>query len=259
MNFLLTNDDGILAPGLFTLANEVKSLGSLCIVAPATAQSATAHSITLTDPLICSKVELPGGLSGYSVSGSPADCVKVGMVEILPKYFPPTGRPDVILSGINAGANVGINVLYSGTVAAAIEGAFFGVPAVAFSLTIRDKVDFEYAGRIARRVFDLLIAKKALEDRIVINVNIPPVECGEPKGIRVVPQSTWCGQTVFDRRHDPRGRLYFWLTGDVGPQRHEARTDAGAIEDCYISITPLKYDLTDYARMDSLKSLLEER
>jgi len=91
----------------------------------------------------------------------------------------------------------------------------------------------------------------------VINVNIPPVECGEPKGIRVVPQSTWCGQTFFDRRHDPRGRLYFWLTGDMGPQKHESETDAAAIDEGYISVTPLKYDLTDHTRIDRLKAILE--
>jgi 5'-nucleotidase len=155
MNILLTNDDGILASGLLALANQVKDLGVISIVAPETTQSATGHSITLTEPLICSKVELPGGLPGYSVKGRPADCVKLAMVEILPKTLPPPGRPDLILSGINAGANIGINVLYSGTVAAAIEGAFFNVPAVAFSLTIRDKIDFEYAGKMSRMVLDL--------------------------------------------------------------------------------------------------------
>jgi 5'-nucleotidase len=257
MNILITNDDGILAPGLLSLAGCVKDLGKLTIVAPETAQSATAHSITLTQPLICSKVELPGGLPGYSVAGSPADCVKLAMAEILPHVLPHPGRPDLILSGINAGANIGINVLYSGTVAAAIEGAFFNIPAVAFSLCIRDKVDFDYASKISREVLDLLIARNALQPGYVINVNIPPIECGRPEGIRVVSQSTQCGDTIFDKRRDPRGRLYFWLTGETGQPEEETETDVAAIEDCYVSITPLMYDLTDHSRIKGLKSLLE--
>jgi 5'-nucleotidase len=256
MNILITNDDGILAPGLLALAGAVRDLGPMAIVAPETAQSAAAHSITLSDPLICTQVELPGGLAGYSVAGRPADCVKLALVELCGQCVPPV-RPQIVLSGINAGSNVGINVLYSGTVAAAIEGAFFNLPAVAFSLTIRDKVDFDYAGRIARQVLDVLLAKNAVKPGYVLNVNIPPPECGTPKGIRIVPQSTQCGSTIFDRRFDPRGRLYFWLTGETGRCEEEKDTDVAAMEDHFIAITPLMFDLTDYSRMNELKRLLE--
>ncbi len=251
MNILISNDDGILAPGLLALANAVRDMGELSIVAPETTQSAAAHSITLTQPLICAPVELPGGFSGHSVAGRPADCVKLALAELLPD-----NRPDMILSGINAGANVGINVLYSGTVAAAIEGAFFDIPAVAFSLAIRDKVDFDYAGRVAREVLDFLLAREVVRPGYVINVNIPPSECGKPKGIKVVPQSTQCGSTVFDRRFDPRGRLYFWLTGDSGYCQEEKETDVAAIDENYVSVTPLMYDLTDHKRLSDFQKKL---
>ncbi len=255
-NILITNDDGILAPGLLALANAVKDIGAISIVAPETTQSAAGHSITLSDPLICSQVELPGGFSGYSVAGRPADCVKLGLVELLPQILPPPGKPDLVLSGINAGANVGINVLYSGTVAAAIESAFFNIPAVALSLCIRDKVDFDYAGKVARYVLDVLLERQVLRPGLVFNVNIPPLECGWPRGIKVVPQSTQCGNTVFDRRIDPRGRLYFWLTGEVGRCEEPHETDIQAIDEHYVSITPLMFDLTDYRCMTDLNNLI---
>ncbi len=255
MNILITNDDGILAPGLLALAESVKDLGRLHIVAPETTQSAAAHSITLTDPLMCGRVELPGGFSGYSVSGRPADCVKLALVELCP---PGKGDgPELVLSGINAGANVGINVLYSGTVAAAIEAAFFNLPAVAFSLAIRDKVDFGYAGKVARFVLDFLLEHQAVKPGYVINVNIPPCECGQPKGIKIVPQSTLCGSTNFDRRKDPRGRVYYWLAGDSAREAERDQTDVMAIGEDFISITPLKFDLTDYGRLKEFEKLLK--
>jgi 5'-nucleotidase len=257
MNILITNDDGILAPGLSALANCTEDLGRLFIVAPETTQSAAAHSITLTAPLICAKVQLPSGKSGYSVAGRPADCVKLAMVELLPSMLDGEGRPDMVLSGINAGSNIGINVLYSGTVAAAIEAAFFKVPAAAFSLCIKDKIDFDYAGRVARQVLNRLMGHHVMKPGVAINVNIPPVECGWPKGIRVVPQSTQCGSNIFDRRLDPRGRLYFWLTGETGIEA-ERGTDLAAIGEDYVSVTPLMFDLTNREEMGELKKMVED-
>lgn len=256
MNILITNDDGILAPGLSALAKETQDLGHLFIVAPETTQSAAAHSITLANPLICAKVQLPSGKTGFSVAGRPADCVKLAMVELLPPLLNGAKQPDLVLSGINAGSNIGINVLYSGTVAAAIEAAFFKVPAVAFSLCIKDKIDFDYAGRVARQVLNQLMAHDVLKPGLAINVNIPPVECGWPKGLRVVPQSTQCGSNIFDRRYDPRGRLYFWLTGETGIEE-EVGTDIAAIDDHYISVTPLMFNLTNHEEMDELKKRME--
>jgi 5'-nucleotidase len=182
--------------------------------------------------------------------------VKLAIVELLPSLLSPAKTPDLVLSGINAGSNIGINVLYSGTVAAAIEAAFFKIPAVAFSLCIRDKIDFDYAARVARQVLNQLLAKNLVKPGAAINVNIPPAECGWPKGIRVVPQSTQCGSNIFDRRHDPRGRLYFWLTGETGIEQ-EAGTDIAAIAEHYVSITPLMFDLTNRAEIGDLKKQVE--
>jgi 5'-nucleotidase len=252
MKILITNDDGILAPGLEALIQSAAGLGELYVVAPETAQSAAAHSITLTEPLICRYFQLPNGTSGCSVAGRPADCVKLAMTELLPQ------RPDLVISGINAGGNVGVDVLYSGTVAAALEAAFFGVPAVAISLVIRSKVDFDYAQTAARKVLDLLLAKNLLVPGRVLNVNLPPCEIGEPRGIKVVRQSSRAWEDHYERRTDPRGRLYFWLdtAGSGKNSVYQEDTDEHAIGEGYISITPLSHDLTDTNDLALLKARL---
>ncbi len=257
MNILITNDDGILAPGIVSLARAVDGLGRLAIVAPETTQSAAAHSITLNDPLICTKVELPSGIKGFSVRGRPADCVKLALVEILPKEFSLAGRPDLVISGINAGANVGINVLYSGTVAAAIEAAFFDIPAIAISLMIRDKLDFDYAADVARSTIKMIIDKQILQTGCVLNINIPACEFGGPKGIKVVPQSTQAGIDRFEKRIDPRGRVYYWLAGDYYPLDETQETDTIALNNNYITITPLMFDLTSYPTLNKLKNIID--
>ena len=257
MNILLTNDDGILAPGILALAKAVKDIGEIAIVAPETTQSAAAHSITLNDPLICTKVELPGGFTGFSVNGRPADCVKLALVEIWPKNARLPDRPDIVISGINAGANVGINVLYSGTVAAAIEAAFFNIPAIAISLDIRDKLNFSCAAKIARDVIQKIIDSDFLKPGYILNINIPECENSLPKGIKVVPQSTQAGIDKFERRIDPRGRVYYWLTGDHYPIDEAQETDSIALSNNYITVTPLMYDLTAYSQIDCLKQAFE--
>ncbi len=254
MNILLTNDDGILAPGIAALSQAVRDMGNVIVVAPETTQSAAAHSITLNDPLICTRVELPNGIIGFSVNGRPADCVKLALVEICPKEPELPDRPDIVISGINAGANVGINVLYSGTVAAAIEAAFFNIPAIAISLAIKDKLNFDCAAEIARTVIQKIIESKLLKPGYVLNVNIPECENSPPKGIKIVPQSTQAGTDKFERRIDPRGRVYYWLTGDNYPVKDTQETDSIALSNNYITITPLMFDLTSYSIMSELKS-----
>ncbi len=253
MNILLTNDDGILAPGISALAGAVSDMGKIIVVAPETTQSAAAHSITLNDPLVCTKVELANGVKGFSVNGRPADCVKLALVEILPKESELFDKPDIVISGINAGANVGINVLYSGTVAAAIEAAFFNIPAMAISLAIRDKLNFDCASEIARNVIRKIIDSGLLTPGSVINVNIPECEDGKPKGIKVVPQSTQAGIDRFEKRIDPRGRVYYWLAGDNYPIKDNQETDSIALKDNYVTITPLMFDLTSYPQLEKFK------
>jgi 5'-nucleotidase len=242
MFILLTNDDGIHAPGILAMYRELRHLGEVAVIAPETAQSATGHGITLTSPLLTSPVTIENGFTGIAVDGRPADCVKLALAQLLPR------KPDLVVSGINAGANVGVAVLYSGTVAAAIEGAFMGVPAIATSLYLRRDVPTDYA-RAAKLTLETIraILDRGLAAGQTANINIPALLPNENPGpTRITRQCArhW-GVETYDRRQDPRGRDYFWNSfvfklGDTEPD-----TDVAAIGDKCISVTPLQFDLTD--------------
>jgi 5'-nucleotidase len=251
MRILLTNDDGIYAPGLRALRKELLPLGEVTVVAPATEQSAAGHSVTLLNPLLVSEVfeELEGNKSfiGWAVEGRPADCVKLALLELLPD------PPDVIISGMNAGSNAGINVLYSGTVAAAIEGAFYRFTAIAVSLEYDKKIyDFPLAARYARQVIQQILANRPAQGSL-FNVNIPVLELGPIKGVRVVPQNVTPYQEKFDRRVNPRGRTYFWTSPDFLCPDPQPDTDVAALTEQYITVTPLNFDLTDRARLTAMR------
>ena len=209
-------------------------------------QSGAAHAITFM-ALIADRISIDGRFFGWSVDGSPADCVKLGVGQLC------TARPDLIVSGINAGANRGVDVIYSGTVAAAVEAAFIGIPSLAISLEASGGFDFERAAVWARA-----IVARAIELKIgagtVLNVNIPALDRGEPRGVRVVRQSTTPWTDTYDHRKDPRGRSYFWLM-DAGGREDESlpETDLMALRAGYVTVTPLQYDLTQYARLDELR------
>ncbi len=249
MRILLTNDDGIYAPGLRALRAEIRKLGHVLVVAPATEQSAAGHSVTLLNPLLVSEVYEDDGstLIGWAVEGRPADCVKLALLELLPE------PPDVIISGMNAGSNAGINVLYSGTVAAAIEGAFYGHTAIAVSLEYDKKIyDFPKAAVHARIVIEQILASKPALGNL-FNVNIPVLERGPIKGVKVLPQNVTPYTEKFDRRVNPRGRTYFWTSPDfLCPSPHPG-TDVEALAESYITITPLKFDLTDHERLGEMQ------
>jgi 5'-nucleotidase len=251
MRILLTNDDGIYAPGLRALRKELLALGEVFVVAPATEQSAAGHSVTLLNPLLVSEVfeELEGkkDFIGWAVEGRPADCVKLALLELLPD------PPDVIISGMNAGSNAGINVLYSGTVAAAIEAAFYRFTAIAVSLEYDKKIyDFPLAARYARQVIQQVLANQPPPGSL-FNVNIPVLENGPIQGIRVAPQNVTPYQDRFERRVNPRGRTYFWTSPDfICPEPHP-ETDVMALAEQYITLTPLKFDLTDHAQLEILR------
>ncbi len=201
MLILLTNDDGINAPGIVAMYRELIQLGDVIVVAPETAQSATGHGITLGTPLLTSKVKIENGFTGTAVDGRPADCVKLAFAQLLPR------QPDLVVSGINAGANVGINVIYSGTVAAAIEAAFLGVPAVATSLFLRSHVpvDFARAAIISRETIEKILTR-GLAPGQVASINVPALHSDEqPAGLRVVRQCTHPWVDTYERRQDPRG------------------------------------------------------
>lgn len=246
MRILVTNDDGILAPGIGALAEALRPLGEVHVVAPESGQSGAAHAITFMRPLICESISVGGRPFGWSVDGSPADCVKLGVRELCP------ARPDLVVSGINAGSNLGVDVIYSGTVAAAVEAAFIGIPSIAISLEAGGGFDFEAAGEHARGIVRRAI-ELAITPGMVLNVNIPRLDRGAPRGVQVVAQSTAPWTDAYDRRTDPRGRAYFWL-GDAGGRAAEDKpeTDLVALRAGYVTITPLQYDLTQYAQLRHL-------
>jgi 5'-nucleotidase len=241
---LLTNDDGIYAPGLTALGRELAQLGEVYVVAPATEQSGVGHSITYLTPLIIKRVFANGQASPddepprrWAVQGSPADCVKIGIVELCPR------RPDLVVSGINSGLNAGINVLYSGTVAAAIEGAFFGITSVAVSLEFDEHAQFDRAAALARSIIQQVLANKGPQPQLY-NLNIPTAALtGEP-GVCAVPMNVTRYGDSFQKRQDPWGRDYYWLTGGPPLTVPDHETDLSALAKGYITLTPLDYDMT---------------
>jgi len=244
---LLTNDDGIYAPGLAAMERELRRHAEVCVVAPAVEQSGVGHSITFLSPLICKEVFEQERRRGWAVEGSPADSVKIGVFEFCPR------RPDLIVSGINGGLNAGINVLYSGTVAAAIEGAFFGITSVAVSLEYDAHARFSDAARIAWKIIQQVLEKKDPETRL-FNLNIPTVALSRPAEVRVVPMGVARYGEHFIKRIDPKGRPYYWATGDPPPQATDHETDLSALEKGFITITPLDYDLTRRTTLEPMRT-----
>lgn len=250
MRILLTNDDGIYAPGLRAMRKELQQLGEVLVAAPATEQSGVGHSITLLNPLLVGEVlDEDGKLFGWAVEGRPADCVKLALLELLPE------PPDLVVSGINAGSNAGINVLYSGTVAAAIEAAFYQRTSIAVSLEYSKSqvLDFPRAAEVARPVIERILAHRPPQGGL-FNINIPDLEKGPIRGVRVVPQNIAPYIEKYDRRVNPRGRVYFWSSPDFSCPDPHPDTDVTALAEGYITVTPLQFNLTDHLfkhQMDS--------
>jgi 5'-nucleotidase len=249
VRILLTNDDGVYAPGLRALRRELQALGEVLVVAPADEQSAVGHSITLLTPLLVQEVlDEDDQALGWAVEGRPADCVKLALLELLP------WMPDLVVSGLNSGSNAGINVLYSGTVAAAIEGAFFRRTSIAVSLeyTKPKSLNFARAAELARRVIEQIVAGRP-EDGALFNVNIPSLEKGPIRGIRAVPQNTATYQETFDRRVDPRGRVYFWSNPGLACPEPHPDTDVSALAESFITVTPLQFNLTQRPLLEEIR------
>ena len=246
MRLLLTNDDGIYAKGIEVLYEELRRDHEVLVVAPETEQSAVGHAITLMDPLRVKPVNRNGAFFGYAVNGTPADCVKLAIKELMEE------RPDLVVSGINLGANVGINVIYSGTVSAATEGTILGIPAIAVSINSIRSPDFEPAAMFARSLARK-VAANGLPPRTLLNVNVPAVPAGEIKGVRVTRQGVTRFVERFERRVDPRDSVYYWQCGSTPLLEEDVDTDGSALAAGYISITPIHYDLTNYAFLDTLR------
>lgn len=235
---LVSNDDGISAPGIRALIDAVKDLGDIVIVAPAGPQSGMGHAVTISQPLRLEKTDIYGDLVAYQCSGTPADCVKLAVDKVLHR------QPDLLVSGINHGSNSSINVIYSGTMSAAMEGAIEGIPAVGFSLcNFAYDADFSLAKKVARMVSENIL-QNGLPVGTLLNVNIPYVKENELKGIRVCRQARAKWQEEFDERKDPNGRKYYWLTGKFTNYDKGDDTDEWALANDYVSIVPVHFDFT---------------
>lgn len=238
---LVTNDDGITAPGIQALIRFASEIGEVFVVAPDSPQSGMGHAITINNTLYATKISTigeSGANAAYSCSGTPADCVKLGLQELLNK------KPDLVISGINHGSNASINVIYSGTMSAAIEAGIEGVPAIGFSLCDYTwKADFEQAKKFIQKII-----VQALENRIpngvVLNVNIPKLETEKIKGIKVCRQARANWKEKFDKRTSPMGKDYYWLTGEFELLDKGEDTDEWALSNGYISVVPTQFDLT---------------
>ena len=245
MQILLTNDDGIFAPGLAAIHKQLVKIGTVTVVAPADSRSGTSHSVTFSSPLVCNKVDINGLFTGFSVQGSPADCVKLACMQLQ------QAPVDLVVAGINSGANVGINVFYSGTVAAAMEAAFLKIPSVAVSLAAEEKMDFETAAEYAVSVIKKIIP---IEPGRVININIPWLSQGRPKGVKAVPQSTEGFHEQYVRKQNEQGQTVFQLAG--GPHKHQPHpADTTLLAEGYITITALNPDMTNRRETKRLEKI----
>jgi 5'-nucleotidase len=246
MRILVTNDDGYRSEGIHALARALREVGNVTIVAPVQEASAIGHALTLRHPLRLESID--DGV--FAVDGTPTDCVNIAVIHVF------KGLPDLVVSGINKGWNLGDDVTYSGTVAGALEGALLGVPGIAVSLRqTRDSYDFSFAARAAATMADA-IARRPLPPRTFLNVNVPK---GQPKGYRVTVQAKRNHVTSVAERHDPKGRPYYWIEEGQNDWEPHDRSDYQAVRDGYVSVTPLHPDLTAHHALQAVEALSFER
>jgi 5'-nucleotidase len=246
---LVTNDDGITAPGLRTLIEVMKTIGDVVVVAPDSPQSGMGHAITVNSTLFVEKVKVDEGKQmEYSCSGTPADCVKLAVTQILDR------KPDLCVSGINHGSNSSINVIYSGTMSAAIEAGIEGIPAIGFSLLDYSwNANFEAAKPYVKSIVENVL-KEGLPKDVVLNVNIPNLLKQELKGIKICRQARANWEEEFDKRTNPQGRIYYWLTGKFVNLDHGEDTDEWALQNGYVSVVPVQFDLTAHHCIQTLNT-----
>ncbi len=247
LSILITNDDGIYAPGIWHLKEALNDLGQVIVVAPVAEKSAVGHAITLSDPLRVQEIDRQGRFFGYAVNGTPADCVKLGVHCLLKK------KPDLVVSGINQGPNTAINIIYSGTVSAAAEGTIMGIPSLAVSLASFSKQEFSYAKKIARSMASKII-ENGLPSGTLLNVNVPAVPESEIEGIEITRQGKGRYEESFDRRTDPNNRTYYWLTGKRMILDTDDDVDDIVVMHNKVSVTPIHYDLTNHHFSEELKT-----
>lgn len=247
MRILLTNDDGISAPGIKALWDILRQEAEVFVVAPSMEQSASSQAITVHHPIRVDEYNIDAeGIKGWSVGGTPTDCVKLALASILDK------KPDIVISGINLGANLGSDVLYSGTVSAAIEGALHNIPAIAVSLDLREEPDFSHAASFTYRLARKLMQEK-LPSNTLLNVNVPS-SAKSAKEMMMTQLGVREYINTFDKRTDPRGRCYYWMGGQIMDREDAENTDVFAVKNGKISVTPIHFDLTNYPLLKALKN-----
>lgn len=247
---LVSNDDGIEAPGLLSLAAAMDDVGEVVVVAPETEQSAVGHSITLREPVRARSwpFRIPSGvIRAFAVSGTPVDCIKLGIDKLLPR------SPSLVVSGINQGPNTAVNIIYSGTISAATEAAILGIPAISFSFCRWTGGDFEASARVARSI-SLRVLERGLPPGILLNVNIPDLPFEKLRGYTITRQAKSKWDESFSERKDPFDRPYYWLSGTFVNQDSGENTDLSAVDNGYVSITPVQHDLTAHQYIDDLQS-----
>ena len=246
---LITNDDSIVAPGIRALIEVMKEIGDVVVVAPDSPQSAMGHAITINNTLKLEKTRLnDSGTEEYSCSGTPVDCVKIAVNQLLKR------KPDLCVSGINHGSNSSINVIYSGTMSAAVEAGIEGIPAIGFSLLDYNwDADFEPVKNYVRKIA-LGVLEKGLPEGVILNVNFPKLNEEEIKGVKICRQAKAMWQEEFDKRTNPQGKDYYWLTGKFVNQDKGTDTDEWALENGYISIVPVQFDLTAHHAIQQLNA-----
>jgi 5'-nucleotidase len=252
VNILVSNDDGIDSPGIVALAEALREVAQVWVVAPDTQQSAVGHALTISDPLRCEEHRRNGKVFGWKVNGKPADCVKLAVGRLLPQ------RPDLVVSGINHGRNTAVSLIYSGTVSGATEGAMLGIPSIAISLDdVSLHADFSYAAQVAAWLVPI-VAGRGMPRGVLLNVNVPKGPAERIAGVRIAEQGESYWDDTYEERHDPMGRPYNWLTGAYIKSGAET-SDDHALDDGYVSITPIHYRLTDAAMLEQIRSWGLER
>lgn len=248
---LVTNDDGIYAPGLHALVEAVKDLGEIVVVAPDKPQSGMGHAITIGLPLRLTQTDIFDGIEAWQCTGTPVDCVKIAVDKILKE------KPDICISGINHGLNHSINVIYSGTMSAAMEGSIENIPSIGFSLNdFRADAEFDGAKEYARIITEKILSK-VWDQHICLNVNIPRAKTLDIKGVKICKQAYAKYQESFVERLDPAGKKYFWLTGEFVNFDTDEDTDVWALQHNYVSVVPVNFDLTHYEMKKKLDKIMK--
>lgn len=245
---LVTNDDGISAKGIASLVASASKFGEVVVVAPDSPQSGMGHAITIHDPIRLNKSTLFEGIEAYSTSGTPVDCVKLAVYEILHR------KPDLLVSGVNHGSNAATNVLYSGTMSAAVEGAMENIPSIGFSLDSFDaNADFSLSQQVIETIIPLVL-EKGIQAHTCLNVNVPYIDARAYKGFKICKAAHAFWEDRFDSRRDQFGRQYYWLTGDFVDVDKSNDSDLYWLEQGYASVVPTQFDMTAYGALDELKT-----